>query len=120
MKYNIKFTIVVFCFFTFIFCGSKTYSMIIAEKKAENQKVALMNLPVGKAILYAISLNWPKEQIILKSLNNLSKKDIKYIKLLGSKEKIDWIISDEGLIIKIPDKKPCNHAFVFKIKGNII
>jgi hypothetical protein len=38
------------------------------------------------------------------------------VKLLGHKGKIDWSHNAEALFIKIPDHKPCDHAFVLAIR----
>jgi len=36
--------------------------------------------------------------------------------MLGDGKELDWKLEKgEGLTIKTPDKKPCKHAFVFKI-----
>jgi alpha-L-fucosidase len=74
-------------------------------------------------ILYAICLDWPKDEVTIGSLKRLeeelsiywTEQDIKSIKMLGIDEELDWSLSDDGLKIKAPDQKPCEHAFVFKI-----
>ena len=45
----------------------------------------------------------------------LYESEIKSISMLGSDEKIQWSHHKDGLTIKTPKKKPCEHAFVFKI-----
>jgi len=42
--------------------------------------------------------------------------EIKRITMLGDGRKLDWKITREGLVIEAPDKKPCKHAYVFKIE----
>lgn len=42
--------------------------------------------------------------------------EIKRITMLGDGRKLDWEITREGLVIETPDRKPCKHAFVFKIE----
>jgi len=42
--------------------------------------------------------------------------EIKRISMLGDGKKLDWKLTRKGLVIEIPDKKPCKHAFVFKIE----
>jgi len=44
------------------------------------------------------------------------KEEIKRISMLGDGRSLDWEMTREGLIIKTPDKKPCKHAYVFKIE----
>lgn len=68
-------------------------------------------------VLYAIVLAWPDESLNIRTLkagSDLLKK-IKRIELLGSGHPIKWRRDESGLIIQLPDKKPCEHAFVFKI-----
>ena len=36
--------------------------------------------------------------------------------MLGVDKELDWEKSDRGLKIVTPAKKPCQHAYVFKIK----
>jgi hypothetical protein len=44
------------------------------------------------------------------------KEEIKRITMLGDGKELDWKLTRKGLVIKTPDKKPCEHAFVFKIE----
>ncbi len=70
--------------------------------------------------LYAIVLDWPKEKKIkIKTLNEnakISTGRIKSVTLLGAGEKLKWSRDKEGLIIELPDQKPCNYAYAFKIE----
>ena len=43
---------------------------------------------------------------------------IKSIELLGSKEKLSWKRTSEGLQIKVPKISPCDFAFSFRINGD--
>ncbi len=36
--------------------------------------------------------------------------------MLGDGRKLDWEMTRKGLNIETPDKKPCKHAYVFKIE----
>jgi alpha-L-fucosidase len=42
--------------------------------------------------------------------------EIKRITMLGDGRKLDWEMTRKGLVIETPDKKPCKHAYVFKIE----
>ncbi|MHC4556045.1 MAG: alpha-L-fucosidase [Planctomycetota bacterium] len=42
--------------------------------------------------------------------------EIKRISMLGDGRTLDWKMTRKGLIIETPDKKPCKHAYVFKIE----
>jgi alpha-L-fucosidase len=41
---------------------------------------------------------------------------IKRITMLGDGKDLDWKLTRRGLVIDTPEKKPCEHAFVFKIE----
>jgi len=73
----------------------------------------------GKTV-YAFILGWPEEkELIISSLsakNGTDISNIKNIKLLGADENINFSGSEQGLKIIIPDKKPCDHAFCFKLE----
>jgi alpha-L-fucosidase len=38
--------------------------------------------------------------------------------MLGSEEKLEWSVSEDGLKINPPAQKPCDYAYVFKIVKN--
>ncbi len=77
--------------------------------------------------LYAIALDWPGEEITIKSLVPLEDEEndfpgywiypdeISSITMLGDGKELDYQLTDKGLKIKTPEKKPCEHAFTFKI-----
>ena len=82
-------------------------------------------------IIYAITLGWPGEEFKIKTLRKSYKKiirqneaaryyvmdesDIKSIKMLGVDKELEWKLTETGLKLKTPNKKPCEHAYVFKI-----
>lgn len=80
--------------------------------------------------IYAICLGWPRKDITIKTIKNsfrkvfmfkmrnyciLDESDITSIKMLGDEKELKWLLTDKGLKIKPPNKKPCKHAFVFRI-----
>ena len=69
--------------------------------------------------LYAIVLAWPEDQsVTIRSLGRESEhldKAIGEVRLLGSKNKIEWVQSAAGLTVQLPDTKPCEHAFVLEV-----
>ncbi len=70
--------------------------------------------------LYAIFLDWPGEKAMIKSLgksSNLVKGKILKVDLLGCKEKINWTLENNGLVITLPKHKPCDYAYTVKITG---
>jgi len=36
--------------------------------------------------------------------------------MLGDGRNLEWHRTNQGLVIKIPDKKPCDYAYVIKIE----
>ncbi|MHC4215850.1 MAG: alpha-L-fucosidase C-terminal domain-containing protein, partial [Planctomycetota bacterium] len=42
--------------------------------------------------------------------------EIKRITMLGDGRTLDWEMTPEGLVIETPNRKPCKHAYVFKIE----
>ncbi len=66
-------------------------------------------------VLYAICLDWPGEEVTIKTLRRLYKSEIKSIKMLGVDEELEWSLTKEGLTIKTPSERPCKYAYVFKI-----
>ena len=67
-------------------------------------------------VLYAICLGWPGEQVIIQSLKaRLYESEIASVKMLGVDKELEWAMTEEGLKIKPPDEKPCEHAYAFKI-----
>jgi len=45
------------------------------------------------------------------------KGDVSIVQLLGSDAKIEYAREDNGLVVTLPSQKPCEHAWVLKIKG---
>lgn len=70
--------------------------------------------------LYATALDWPADGKItihsLSSDNKYLKKKIKGISMIGSKEKLRWSQTKDGLVVNFPKVRPCEHAFVMRIK----
>ena len=69
--------------------------------------------------LYAIALGWPDDQkLTIKSLASDSphyKGEIQRIGLLGSEPNLKWSRNADGVVITLPERRPCDHAYVFKI-----
>lgn len=66
-----------------------------------------------KNVLYAIYLGWPDEGEV--TIHSLNIDTVSQINMLGSAEKLSWSQDKNGLKIKVPTKKPCQHAYTFKI-----
>lgn len=70
----------------------------------------------GDSLLYAIVLSWPGEILTIKTIRDMEESRIKSVKMLGIKDELEWNLTDAGLNIQVPDKKPCEHAFAFCIE----
>ena len=77
-------------------------------------------------VIYAIALDWPGDEVTIKFLAGvrlppggefrLYESEIESITMLGVDEELEWTMTEDGLTIKTPDTKPCEHAFTFKIE----
>jgi alpha-L-fucosidase len=71
-------------------------------------------------VLYAILLGWPENgEATIQSLSSnlaLYPAAIKTVSLLGTNEALQWARDRQGLRVKLPAHKPCDHAFVLKIE----
>lgn len=70
--------------------------------------------------LYATCLGWPGDSLTIRTLNSRYKVregDIVSVSLLGCREMLRWKHTEEGLIIRMPEKEGAGqHAFVFRIE----
>jgi len=70
--------------------------------------------------LYAIALAWPGDQLTVKSLGKsvpLWDGEVGSVRLLGHEGQLEWSRDESGLTVKLPERKPCDHAFALKITG---
>ena len=67
--------------------------------------------------LYAIALGWPESGVL--TINSLGStgynQEVKSVELIGAKDPLKWEQKEGSLDIVLPDEKPCEHAFVFRI-----
>ena len=77
-------------------------------------------------VLYATVLGWPGEKVLIKALaggpdparnfrNGLYPSEIVSITMLGDGKPLSWELTKDGLTIRTPKTRPCEHAYVFKI-----
>jgi alpha-L-fucosidase len=70
---------------------------------------------------YAIAMAWPTSgKVVVKTLATNAKGmvgEVRQVSLLGHPEKLSFTRTEAGLEITLPAKKPCDHAFVFKVTG---
>ena len=68
--------------------------------------------------LYVIALAWPEKQLKVKALGTsagLYPQKIQAVTLLGCKERLQWTQDENALTVTVPQTKPCDHAFAFRI-----
>ena len=73
-----------------------------------------------RGTLYATALGWPTDgKYAIRSLARLPETtgEITDVQLLGHKGKLQWTHDEKGLTVTVPEKKPCEYAFVLKITG---
>jgi alpha-L-fucosidase len=72
-------------------------------------------------VLYATLLAWPGEKALIKSFAphdtwvGLYPTEIASVTMLGDGKDLTWTMAPQGLVVTMPDRKPCEHAFVLKI-----
>jgi alpha-L-fucosidase len=68
--------------------------------------------------LYAISLVWPTQPLVIKALAAGKQQGaVQAVRLLGSSDEVTFKQDDQGLTIIPPSQPPCKYAFAFKITG---
>lgn len=68
--------------------------------------------------LYAIALAWPGDTLTIKSLaagSPLAEGEIASVTLLGHDGTLEWTQIPAGLVVTMPDERPCHHAYAVKI-----
>ncbi|TWU62990.1 Alpha-L-fucosidase [Crateriforma conspicua] len=71
-------------------------------------------------VIYATIMDWPESgQINIRTLAAGSEHwpgQIESIELLGSESPLEYDRTQEGLKITLPEKRPCDYAYVFKLR----
>ncbi len=89
----------------------------LSERKNAEAVAQDIRFTVRGKQLYATALDWADKITIktLKTGNQYLKEPITKVSMLGSKEKLTFKQTAEGLVVTFPKVKPCDHAFVLKI-----
>jgi alpha-L-fucosidase len=76
-------------------------------------------------LLYATFLGWPEEKAIIsfnqdpksnfKTIKRLEPGEVESVRMLGIDRELNWSMTRKGLEIDVPNEKPCDNAYVFKI-----
>jgi alpha-L-fucosidase len=68
--------------------------------------------------LYAIALGWPEDgKLLIKSLASTGSGKIRKVSLLGSKAKLTWDRTAEGLVVNLPPEKLSPYTCALRIQG---
>jgi alpha-L-fucosidase len=67
--------------------------------------------------LYALALGWPEDgRFVVRSLATSAGK-VRKVSLLGHRGKLAWEQTEAGLVVTMPEEKPCDHVFALRIIG---
>ncbi len=91
----------------------------LSERKNKNATAENIRFTTRGKTLYAIVLDWPADRTChIKSLGTRARllDGMTSVQLLGHQGKIEWSRNAETLTVKMPDRKPCDHAFVLAIR----
>ena len=71
---------------------------------------------VNGNMLYAALLGWPQDgKAVIRSAARFYPGEIEEITMLGDGKPLQWSCTDEGLVVNLPDQKPCDYAWVLEI-----
>ncbi|MDI7274727.1 MAG: alpha-L-fucosidase, partial [Anaerolineae bacterium] len=101
--------------------GEGPTQMVRGGPFCEDQEVQYtaqdVRFTVKDDVLYAICLGWPGDAAVIKApARELYPSEIVSVRMLGVDEELPWTITPDGLIIRTPSRKPCEHAFTFRIE----
>ena len=71
-----------------------------------------------KNAIYAIEMGWPGVETTIKSFAygaGVKKENIESVTMLGVEKPLEWKQDYEGMHIIMPEQRPCDHAYTFKI-----
>ena len=90
------------------------------QKKPYTPKSIRFTESKDAGTLYAIQLVWPEggKTIVtkLRARAGFVDREIDKVSLLGSSEQIAWQLTDAGLEIEVPRKRPNEHAYAWKVE----
>ncbi len=90
----------------------------LSERQNPESTSEDIRFTTNDGILYAITLDWPEEDLAIRSLGSAKgflEGEIVSIEMLGSKGSLNWELREDALLVEMPDEKPCDHAFALKI-----
>ncbi|MFY0601254.1 MAG: alpha-L-fucosidase [Cyclobacteriaceae bacterium] len=70
----------------------------------------------ANTILYATALDWPGEKLLIKSLKKADFSGLEKVTLIGSKKKLKWKNTSEGLEVSLPKQPEYKYAYPIKLE----
>lgn len=86
------------------------------EDKEVNYSAKDMRITAKDDHLYVTCLGWPTEPVLITSFKELYAEEIRSVSMIGVDQPLSWQMRQEGLQIVPPKRRPCDHAYVFKIE----
>jgi alpha-L-fucosidase len=83
---------------------------------AEHAAIDIRFTAKGNSV-FAICLAWPDKDVLVRALSSqgIPGKEVRAVRMLGSREEIKWRQTGAGLLLSVPREKPCRHAFAYRI-----
>ena len=88
------------------------------EREQPDLTAADIRFTTNGECLYAICLGWPEGDLRIESLapdSGVRADMISEVNMLGSAEPIAWSQDRDGITLTTPSKRPCDHAYTFRI-----
>jgi alpha-L-fucosidase len=63
-------------------------------------------------------MGWPDKETVIRPLSTRSHMGvvkIRNVELLGFKGKVKWAQNEQGLVVQMPEQKPCDYAIAVKV-----
>jgi alpha-L-fucosidase len=95
------------------------YEGAFQDTKREGFTAQDIRFTVKGNVLYAILLGWPESgETLIRSLGAgapYRSGAVQAVEMLGADQPVEWSAEAEGLNVKLPTTKPCQHAFTLKL-----
>lgn len=93
---------------------------VVVQDRLDGELLADIRFTTKGDTLYAIGYDWPKDGTLrIRSLANHDQQGvISSVHLLGHDGPVTFERTDKALVVTMPEKMPCEHAFAVKIVGS--
>lgn len=90
----------------------------LSERQNPESTAEDIRFTTKEGFLFAITLDWPGDELQIRSLGSdagLLEGEIDSITLIGTEGDLEWEMTGEALVVKMPAEIPCEHAYALKI-----